>query len=305
MTDQNQLKKFDIDVLLATFNGANFLEDQLESILCQVGVRIRLIVSDDGSTDETINIIAKYSKSFKDLILLKGPGKGPKENFFHLLKYVESPYAAFSDQDDLWLETHLIDSIKVLEEFKDTPALVFSNVKIFGNVHAETVWPREFPSNHSLIFENLSRGCTQVFTKELAKLSCYIPPAEVVMHDWALAFVAKYFGSLHFLKETSVFYRLHEHNFTSVSTNTLERVSKLCSKRQRGSYTPLNQAITLFQSVDTTLTGQGLKVSKLLHELKEEKRILYRIRLIKATGLLRQNIVENFALLLWLSVRIL
>ena len=142
-------KKLDlpeVEVLLATFNGALYLSEFLNSLVQQHEVRIHLRVSDDGSTDGTLKIIDSYKNKFESCKIYSGPQKGPSANFFSLIEKATYDFVALADQDDIWLPNHLLSSIKRLSVTPDMPSMTFSAVMEFGkNLKSETIWPYRFP----------------------------------------------------------------------------------------------------------------------------------------------------------------
>jgi glycosyltransferase involved in cell wall biosynthesis len=205
-----------VEVLLATFNGERHLSDFLRSLACQSGVEIHLRASDDGSTDHTIEILNQFKDYFTSFRLADGPRKGPAANFFSLMQKSELGYVALADQDDIWEENHLINSINRLKLDGNPLALTFSRVLESSNPKGfeGKVWPgiEAGPAFHEIFFENLARGCTFVMTKHLVKLVCEKRTDGIVMHDWWILLVAKSCGSVLFGHEAEVRYRLHSNN---------------------------------------------------------------------------------------------
>ena len=117
-------------VLLSTYNGERFLEEQLESIVAQKGVTPIIIVRDDGSTDNTCKILDKWQKK-NALRWYNGPNMGPARSFLNLLRDSDDEdYYAFSDQDDYWLPEKLDVAISKLAPYKDEPALYFCQTQL-------------------------------------------------------------------------------------------------------------------------------------------------------------------------------
>jgi rhamnosyltransferase len=205
-----------VDVLLASLNGGKFLSQQLESILTQESVEVRLLVSDDGSTDNSIEILEEYRDKFSYFELIQGPMKGPAENFYGLLSLSTSELVAFADQDDVWEPTHLIDSIQLLE--MDVPSLVFSNVNILAEEN-HTIFKRPLetlPDPKNRFFENLAKGCTIVMNRRLVTHIVKKIPEKSIMHDYWAYLVATCIGEVVLKKEASVNYRLHDSNFIGI-----------------------------------------------------------------------------------------
>lgn len=111
-------------ILLATFNGARFLSEQLWSLSAQTDPHWRLIVSDDGSTDETRRIVSTFAEHVsQEVTLIDGPKRGFAANFAHLIASAPTGRGAvlFCDQDDVWLPTHIERAVSALAE--DDPTL--------------------------------------------------------------------------------------------------------------------------------------------------------------------------------------
>ena len=118
-----------ISVAMATYNGEKYIKEQIDSILVNLEKNDELIISDDGSTDNTINII----KSYKDnrIILLNGPRKGVKQNFANAISYATGKYIFLSDQDDIWMKNKVK---KVLDVFdKEQAMLIVHDAIVFDN----------------------------------------------------------------------------------------------------------------------------------------------------------------------------
>ena len=116
-----------ITILMATYNGAKYLKDQLESIRLQDFTDWQLIISDDISTDDSRLLIKSYINDhpYLDIKLVEGSGRGFCYNFFSMLSEVSTDYFCFCDQDDIWLPNKLNHSIEVLEQY-DCAALYCS-----------------------------------------------------------------------------------------------------------------------------------------------------------------------------------
>jgi glycosyltransferase involved in cell wall biosynthesis len=130
-----------VEVLLATYNGENYLEEFLDSLARQEQVAIDLLVSDDGSVDSTMKILEKFSSRFRSMTIYQGPQKGPAANFFFLLQKARGDYVAFADQDDVWTENHIINGIRNIEEYSLIPALSFTAVAQFNRLRELGLWP--------------------------------------------------------------------------------------------------------------------------------------------------------------------
>lgn len=219
----------EIAVLMAVYNGAQYIEEQINSILNQTAKNWHLYIRDDGSTDSTIQILHKYSKQYDCITLIEDElhNLGPKLNFMQILSYVDADYYMFCDQDDIWKKTKIEKSyieIKRIEEQEPSrPVMVFTNVSVVDsdqNVLIDDYW-----SHIGLDFKRMNNlcdyatisfapGCTMLFNN-LAKL-CSIPIEDyAIMHDWWVG-VSVYLnnGIVYGIQTTEMMYRKHGGNVT-------------------------------------------------------------------------------------------
>lgn len=216
----------EIDILLATWNGERFIEEQLNSLFRQTFQNFRLIVRDDASTDSTLKIIERYRSRYPERVVvhLNSCRRGPCRTFSLLMENSAAPYVALCDQDDIWREDKLKISLatakRIEEEHKvDTPLVVFSDLMVIGKdnqVLTPSMWqmmhlnPKKVTFG-SLLVQNLVSGCTVLANRSLLLRATPIPDG-AVMHDFWLGLVAAAFGVLHPLYETTVRYRQHQSN---------------------------------------------------------------------------------------------
>ena len=244
---QSGPKDCHVQVLLATYNGAKFLQEFLVSLHNQNGVRIHLIVGDDGSEDETLEIVESFRLKFHKLTILDGPRDGAASNFFNLLDNATADYVALADQDDIWKPNHLIDSIGCLTPSSNEPKMIYSSVLEFSD---GTPNPKKWPKSardhgfENFFFRNYARGCTIVLNRNLVELVVSRKkPKQMIMHDWWIALVAKSCGQAIFFPEPHIYYRLHANNAVGN-----RRISKLVTTKQiiSGNWSPFNQLSELF-----------------------------------------------------------
>ena len=125
-----------IDICLATYNGAKYLDVQIASIVTQTYKDWNLYIHDDGSTDNTIEIVKKWEKLDSRIQFIDDEVKhlGPGNNFFHLLQFCESEYICFCDQDDFWFENKLSEYIHFISQInytKTTIARKIASIRTF------------------------------------------------------------------------------------------------------------------------------------------------------------------------------
>lgn len=135
-------------VLMATYNGSQYIEQQLDSILNQTYPNIRLIVSDDTSMDNTFEILEKYSKKYSNITLLRNKIRlGFVKNFELLINAVDGDYYALSDQDDIWKHDKIalsIEKIMIKEKtFPNKAIMLHSDLEIIDS-NNEILYPSYF-----------------------------------------------------------------------------------------------------------------------------------------------------------------
>lgn len=207
-------------ILLSTYNGREFLKDQLDSILHQKYSQIRILIRDDGSTDSTMEILSKYKAAYPDKIdLIEGENIGWKKSFFELLrlaneKYKEYDFFAFSDQDDIWLPDKIEKAISELIKLPQGPNLYCSNQYYYKNgYNFGLIRKKKSESSYkSCLVKNNATGCTIVFNKKLLNLISYEFPSVDIAHDYWLYMVAVLCGHVYIDDNGYILYRQHDNN---------------------------------------------------------------------------------------------
>jgi rhamnosyltransferase len=214
-------------IALATFNGAKFLVEQLESLLSQTESNWSLLIRDDGSTDGTLEIIQGYLIKDNRLELLESKGSGSAlTNFSALLvaAYEQGAEHVFCcDQDDVWKANKLelmLNRLKQLEGEGNTPSLVHHDLVVVNEslqpiansfINAMQLRPSDQHNPQRLISRNEVTGCAMGCNRALLEIALPISN-QAVMHDWWLALCAGYFGRLAFMPDKLVKYRQHGAN---------------------------------------------------------------------------------------------
>ena len=212
---------------MSTYNGGRYLREQLDSIFLQQGVKINLVIRDDGSTDNTIEII----NSYEGIHLITGENIGCEASFMELLYMpIESDYYAFADQDDVWYPDKLISAIKNMRD--NNCDLSVCNLELVdGNLHSNgnlfTYEELEFQRNRMKRFAvcNL-HGCVQVWSRRLHDIMQSYRPATIIPHDVWVNAVANIVSSTYIDVKPHIKYRLHGDNTSGYATNEIERIKK-------------------------------------------------------------------------------
>lgn len=206
---------------MATFNGEKYLKEQLDSILKQLSTNDELVVSDDGSTDGTLVILAEYAEKDARIKIFEGPKKGLIANFGHAIEQTKGDIIFLADQDDVWLEGK-VNKIAAYFETHPEQLVVVSDLVIVDS---------ELNERHSSYFayrqskegwlNNLIRshyiGAGMAFRSSLKKDILPIP-IDVPMHDmWIGLLGGKHVG---FIRQPLTLYRRHDFNVSEINTHS-------------------------------------------------------------------------------------
>lgn len=235
-----------VDILMATYNGEMYVEQQIQSILKQTYTDWRLYIRDDGSKDKTNTILKEYQLKYPEKIVLiedEEKGLGAKLNFGRLLSYSNSEYCMFCDQDDVWNDAKIeicLNKMKKIESKYSSkmPILVNTNLKVVDN-NLETInesfWDYQQIDGVNteigkLIVENNVTGCTMFMNKALVNKSIELPE-ECLMHDWWIALVATAIGKRAVIEDATMLYR--QHNMNEVGASDAKSLLFILSKLEK------------------------------------------------------------------------
>lgn len=296
-----------VAILLCTYNGARFLAEQLDSLTAQTHKNWVVIASDDGSTDQTLEILQQYQSKWPSgkLTIRSGPQKGFCQNFLSLAcdPNIRADYYAFCDQDDVWLPEKLkvaLENISSNQQVK-VPYLycgrtkyVNENLKPCG-MSPLFVFP---PSFRNALVQSIAGGNTMVFNQATKWVLEKVGPVEVPSHDWWIyQVVSGVEGIVFYNPKPYVLYRQHE--FALVGGNNsfpakLERVIMLLQGRFQGWNT---QNIIALKQINYLLVKNHQEILRLF-EILRGAHIKDRFRLMEVCGLYRQTRRGTFSLFL-------
>lgn len=242
-------------VLIATHNGIQWVEEQIESIRNQEGVDVSILASDDSSVDGTF----QYLKSAKDLMILedRGPFGSAGLNFFNLLlnaDFTGFEFVAFSDQDDIWHPWKLARALKYLD--KKNCEGYSANVTAFWDNGRDILIDKSQPQREwDFLFQSAGPGCTYVISRALAEsiqsvLKKYSEKVKIIsLHDWFVYAWARSNGYEWFIDKMPVMkYRQHRNNEFGVNSGlkvAWKRLSKIKSGWYRGQVEAISQVCGL------------------------------------------------------------
>lgn len=219
-----------ISVCMATYNGERFIKEQIDSILPQLSTEDELIISDDGSTDRTLEIIASYNdKRIKVLHHKKNPEIAKikhsrnfyyaTENFENALKEARGDYIFLSDQDDVWMPNKVEICIEKLKESD----LVMHNLSVFSDDINKSFILYKINPIPKLWWKNLIKmnfwGCCMVLKKSV--LDFAIPfPQNIIGHDYWISTIALRFFRVSYIPVSLILHRSYEGSVSYKAKNS-------------------------------------------------------------------------------------
>lgn len=226
-----------VAILLCTYQGEAFLEQQLDSLVNQTYPNWTIYISDDGSQDKTREIINQYRHQWgHDRIkLYEGPRKGFVANFMSLVYHtdVSAEYFAFADQDDIWELDKLDRALNYLHSASSTiPALYCTRTRLIDKNEKElgfsTLCTKK-PCFENALMQNIAGGNTMVFNQAARNLMKKVKSdSEFVLHDWwTYLIVTACGGMVYYDKYASVRYRQHDQNLIGINADWLAKFKRI------------------------------------------------------------------------------
>ncbi|WP_412522688.1 glycosyltransferase [Shewanella chilikensis] len=208
-----------VSVAMAVYNGAGYINEQIDSILIQLESKDELVISYDESQDDTYEIISNYAKKDKRIKVFRNPGCGVVSNFENAIRNTKGNYIFLADQDDIWLSDKIT---RVLKEFKLSKSdAIAHNYKLVDeylrplNVRDKSGF--ELRGGSSSTIKNLVRlsyiGCCLAFTKDMKEFILPIP-TEHRSHDWWIGTIVGLVGKFSIMEDCLILHRMHTNNAT-------------------------------------------------------------------------------------------
>jgi glycosyltransferase involved in cell wall biosynthesis len=206
-----------ISICLATYNGEKYLLDQLNSIIKQMSEIDELIISDDSSTDDTINIIKSIND--KRLIFLENQKfKNPIFNFENAILLAKGDVIVLSDQDDIWMDCKLeVVRESFMKSRNKIYTIVMDSIAVDENLNIlhKSIF-KLINSGKGIIknyYKNTYLGCSMAFSKELCQY--ILPfPKKISMHDIWIGLICEMYGEVTFVNKPTLLFRRHGNNAT-------------------------------------------------------------------------------------------
>lgn len=238
-----------ISILLATYNGDVYIEEQLNSIINQTYTNWKLYIRDDGSSDRTLEIIEQYRIQDPRIVLISDNlgNLGTRDQYLYLLSIVESEYYMFCDQDDVWCNDKIEKSLKYIRNlegrYSHIPVLVGSDCYMCGpnlEIINKSCWdhlriaPKKFLTKNGIFVYPFVTGASMIMNRTARDIIPPIPngmPKNRPMYDWWVLIQVFKHGHVELIEESTRFYRQHSNNVSGgldkLNTSYWHKIKKI------------------------------------------------------------------------------
>ena len=296
-----------VAILLCTYNGARFLAEQLDSLEAQTHQNWMVIASDDGSTDQTLEILQQYQAKWPSgkLTIRSGPQKGFCQNFLSLAcdPQIRADYYAFCDQDDVWLPAKLEVALAniIANQSVDVPYLYCGRTKYVNeNLKPCGMSPLfVFPSSfRNALVQSIAGGNTMVFNQAVKSLIELAGSVEVASHDWWIyQLVTGVEGEVFYDPVPQLLYRQHESVLVGGNNSFTARIERIWMLLQGRFQNWNTQNINALKQVNHLLVKNHQEILKMFETMRSAA-LKDRFRLMEVCGLYRQTRLGTFSLFL-------
>lgn len=213
-----------ISVAMATYNGAQYIEEQLESIRKQTCLVDEIVIVDDGSSDSTVEIVRDYANKFPACNIRLEQNTvnlGYKRNFYKALSMCKGDIVFLCDQDDCWIEDKVEKLSRLLEEHTEIGVISSAFIQMDGAGNKQkqkSVYQRKMKNGElvrvpleDIIFHNISQGCSMAMTREILQLFL-AHFDESIPHDWVINVIAGMEKKCYYWNVPLFYYRIHDNN---------------------------------------------------------------------------------------------
>lgn len=305
-------EKYSIAILLCTYNSKKFLAEQFGSIARQSHVNWNVWISDDGSQDNTFEVIESYKSAWGEdkLSVQLGPQQGFSLNFLSLVNNhrIQNDYYAYSDHDDVWHPNKLEQALKWLDTIpKDIPALYCGRTCLVDDDLKEIGFSPLFshpPSFANAIVQNIGGGNTMVFNDAARNLLQKIDTSNgIISHDWLTYQVVMACGGEVFYDDSpTINYRQHTDNIVGANNHWGGRINRMGMLFQ-GTFRDWNASnLTAIQSLGSNVDEKSQAIIDHIYLLRSGS-MRIRIKELMKLKVYRQTVIGNLGLVVAIIIR--
>lgn len=292
-----------VAVLLSSYNGERYIEEQIKSIFNQESIAVTLYVRDDGSSDSTVIILKKLTAIYPNMVLDLAHNIGFIRSFFNLLSNAPEgfDFYAFADQDDVWLPSKLSAGAGALKLPGQGMAGMYCSRTEYvdaslAHLSYSPLYRKEKIGFGNALVQNIATGCTIVINPTARKLIVDKLPEKCLAHDWWIYLVVSAFGCVIFDGVPHIKYRQHGGNVIGASSsfvkNSINRTRRFFgSLRHNKTSLQVAEFNRIFKS--TMTPAQIACVNKIL---SAEQGVWSRFLLVFNDFYWRQSFIDNVLL---------
>ena len=268
-----------IQILLSTYNGEKYIREQLDSILNQDGVDLSILVRDDGSTDNTLQILEEYKNQYSNIEIIKGENAGYESSFMQLVeKSGDFDYYAFADQDDIWKPEKLQIAVASIEKKEiDKPTMYFSNCELVNEKAEHIGYLRSgndfIPKDKTqAIVLGFVHGCTMVFNRASQQLINSATLNYNLAHDNWIPLLHFYMGEWIYDSNSYILYRQHGNNTFGSENRGIALVKKKLRDFKKNSRKYSQTAAELLRNFKSELKAEDIEVLEKISNYRKQGR---------------------------------
>lgn len=293
-----------IAILLCSYEGEKYIEEQLISITSQTYPNWKLFISDDGSQDRTLKIIQEFKAQQKILLkILEGPKKGFSSNFASLTKRpeIKSNYYAWADQDDIWNKRKLEKAIGWLNHQSSSRPLLYCSRTVFVDHMNRYIKPsplfKKPKTFQNALVQNIAGGNTMIFNEKARQLFIKATKDKnIPAHDWLMyQIVSACNGIIVYDERPSIRYRQHSQNLIGMNTGIKARMKRMKLLLQGQFQTWNTQNISALNNIYQNMALENQIIFDRFKKLRKTS-LIKRFILLEKSGVYRQTILQNIGL---------
>lgn len=297
-------------VMMSTYNGEKYISEQLDSILAQKHVDVCLAIRDDGSHDNTLEILNEYENKYKNINVYHGKNIGYAASFWTLL--LSSPndydYYAFADQDDIWEKNKLAAGIQALKSNENDKLKLYASALNVMDEDMNFQYINEFKRLRSKFGSAVTRprlsGCTMIFNSSLLsickKMDLREKNGKCISHD-ALVYISFLAcgGRLTFSRKSYINLRRHPETVTGHGKSIFKRVSSVLDIFTSRKNEALKQVTFIYENINDCLTDENRRLCMDIINYRSSLNSTLRLCFDKRIkcGLLSVDLTNFFAIL--------
>nr|WP_225935921.1 glycosyltransferase family 2 protein [Pseudomonas fakonensis] len=302
----NASKISKVAILLCTYQGQNYLAEQLDSFIAQSHKHWEVWASDDGSKDSTYSILETYRNKWSEgqLAVCHGPAEGFAANFLSLTckPDLAADFYAYADQDDVWEADKLSRALQWLEKVPaDVPALYCSRTRLVDADNNEIGMSPLFeksPSFANALMQNIGGGNTMVFNSAARELLRDVSEnCSVITHDWwAYMVVTGCGGQVFYDSKPTLRYRQHGNNIIGTNSNWMARFKRIRMVFE-GRFKRWNDSnVAALSTLEHRLTPENRETFRRFAQARQMS-LVPRLVQLKRSGIYRQTLLGNIGLI--------